>query len=75
MKKCICIHIYEAQVPQFSSPNPDTLSQKPTECTTLLFGFILCFQSPYFKLYFYFFNGQYASVCIFHKLKPRETYA
>lgn len=34
-----------------------------------------CFQSPYFKLYFYFFNGQYATVCIFHQLKPRETYA
>lgn len=34
-----------------------------------------CFQSPYFELYFCFFNGQYATVCIFHKLTPRETHA
>lgn len=34
---------------------------------------LLCLQSHYVKLFF--FNGQYATVCIFHEFKPRETYA
>lgn len=69
-------YIYEAWVPQIPSPNPDILSQKPTE---LAYNFPLWIYTlssdTLFRTLLLFFNGQYATVCTFHELKPRETYA